>query len=229
VKRVLLSILIVGGVVYAIHTWPLPNTRRLFGDGEKQVGEARSERTMLMPHGEGQQTDRLTPPVDANSPHAITVEDASAQTQSTLERRELASSASQSTTPNVDGRQIELVKIASRASIQAGPSTSTPIIGIAHPGADAQVISRNSEWAQIIDPGSKKTGWVHSRFLEPQNQVGSTPGQVEAALDQADEAATTPSARPKTSSKSKRSGKHGWKRNRHKRGLALRFRLRRFF
>jgi uncharacterized protein YraI len=217
-KRVLLSLLIAGGVVYAINTLLLPNTSRLLGNAEKE-----------------QQTDHLTPPVDANSPHAIIVEEnpspppADAGPPPPLVPEELPPSANQPAAPNVDGSQIELVKVTSRASIQEGPSTSTAIIGIAHPGAEAQVISRDSEWAQIIDPASKKTGWVHSRFLEPQTQPGSTPGQIEAALDPADEAATTPSARPETSLKSKKSGKHGWKRKRHKRGFALRYRLRRFF
>jgi uncharacterized protein YraI len=229
-KRVLFSFLIAGGVVYAINTWLLPNTSRLFDDGEKQVGEASSNQAMPMPRREEQQTDRLTPPVDANSPHAITVEEnplpppAKAEPPPALEQKELPPIASQLTTPS----QIELVKVTSRASIQEGPSASTPIIGIAHPGAAAQVISRDSEWAQIIDPASKKTGWIHSRFLEPQTQAGSTPGQLEAALD-TDEVATTTSARPETSLRSKKSGKHGWKRKRHRRGFALRYRLRRFF
>ena len=52
------------------------------------------------------------------------------------------------------------MKVIAPASIREGPSTSTAILGAAQPGANAQVISRQDEWVQIIEPGSKKTGWI---------------------------------------------------------------------
>jgi hypothetical protein len=231
-KRVFLSLLIAGGLVYAINTL-LPHTVTLIGDEKKQIG-AESLQQSAPISGEDQETDRLTPPVDANSPHAITVEENSlppptnAQLLPALEQEKRPPSANQPEAPNVNWSQPELVTITSRAGIQEGPSASTAIIGIAQPGAAAQVVSRESEWAQIIDPASKKMGWVHSRFLALQTQTGSALGQAEAALDPVDEAATMASDRPETSLRSKK-GKQGWKRKRHRRGLALRFRLRRFF
>lgn len=233
-NRVFLSLLIAGGVVYAINTLLLPHTVRLIGDEKKQIGEGSLNQSAPMSRGGEQETDRLTPPVDANSPHAITVEENSlppptnAQLLPALEQEKRPPSANQPEAPNVNGSQPELVTITSRAGIQEGPSASTAIIGIAQPGAAAQVVSRESEWAQIIDPASKKMGWVHSRFLALQTQTGSALGQAEAALDPVDEAATMASDRPETSLRSKK-GKQGWKRKRHRRGLALRFRLRRFF
>jgi hypothetical protein len=232
-KRVFLSLLIAGGVVYAINTLLLPHTVGLIGDEKKQIGEGSLQQSAAMPRAEEQETDRLTPPVDANSPHAITVEEnplppPTTQLLPALEQEKRTPSANQPEAPNVNASQPELVTITSRAGIQEGPSASTAIIGIAHPGAAAQVVSRESEWAQIIDPASKKMGWVQSRFLAPQTQTGSAPGQVDAALDPADEDATPASDRPETSLRSKK-GKQGWKGKRHRRGLALRFRMRRFF
>jgi hypothetical protein len=231
-KRVFLSLLIAGGLVYATNTLLLPHTGTLIGDEKKQIGEGSLQQSAPISRGEDQETDRLTPPIDANSAHAITVEEnplpppTNTQLLPALEQEKRTPSANQPEAPNVS--QPELVTITSRAGIQEGPSASTAIIGIAHPGAAAQVVSRESEWAQIIDPASKKMGWVHSRFLAPQTQTGSALGQVDAALDPAGEDATPASNRPETSLRSKK-GKQGWKRKRHRRGLALRFRLRRFF
>lgn len=172
-KRVFLSLLIAGGLVYAINAL-LPRTITFIGDEKKQIGAGSLQQSAPI-SGEDQETDRLTPPVDANSPHAITVEENSlppptnAQLLPALEQEKRPPSANQPEAPNVNGSKPELVTITSRAGIQEGPSASTAIIGIAQPGAAAQVVSRESEWAQIIDPASKKMGWVHSRFLAAPN------------------------------------------------------------
>jgi hypothetical protein len=214
-KRVLVSLLIAAGVVYAISTLFLPNTGRPINDEHERIGDVGSTASAPRHRDEEQLADHLTPPVDADSPHAIVVE-----TEPELTTKVETEFSEPSESPT-----IELAKVNTKASIQQGPSAATPIIGIAHPGAEAQIIARESEWVQIIDPASKKTGWVHFKFLEPQTETRSTP-PVEAALDPADEAAVPPSGRSKASV---RSGKHEWKRKRHKRGLALRFRLRRLF
>ena len=95
--------------------------------------------------------------------------------------------------------QTEHIRVTSPASIREGPSTSAPIIGVAQPGAEAQVISRRSEWVQIIDAASKKTGWVESSFLESNSQPESqalSKHEIEAALDARDE---VDSSAPETS------------------------------
>jgi hypothetical protein len=231
VKRVIVSLVIAAGAVYALNTWLLPNTSSRSGDGEGPVGMASSGHADRLPPVDEQRTDRLTPPVDASSPHAIVAEGGSSRPLANAELRSTRESAkppldgSGPTLPNIDDTQIERVKVTGRASIQEGPSASTPIIGIAHQGAEAQVISRDSEWAQIIDPTSKKMGWVHSQFLEPQTDAASTAEQIEAALEPADETMTPP---PRAEGSLKKPGKQGWKQKRHRRGFALR-KLRRFF
>jgi hypothetical protein len=233
VKRVMVSLVIAAGAVYAVNTWFQSNTSGLPGDGDKSVGAANSSDANPLRGGDDRQTDYITPPVDASSPHAIVPGGSplppsdNAHPRSTIVPEELLLDGTDPPPPTIDDTQAESVKVTARASIQQGPSPSAPVIGIAHPGAEAQVISRDSEWVQIIDPSSKKTGWVHSRFLEPQTEAGSTSGQVEAALEPADEAARMPPPRPEAALT--KPGKHGWKRKRHRRGFALRYRLRRFF
>jgi SH3-like domain-containing protein len=67
------------------------------------------------------------------------------------------------------------MKVRSPASIREGPSTSAAIIGIAQPGAEAQIVSRSTDWVEIIDPASKKTGWIHQSFLAPQEEPAARP------------------------------------------------------
>jgi hypothetical protein len=134
--------------------------------------------------------------------------------------------------PDATPDQPAFMKVTSPTSIMEGPSVSSAIIGIAHPGAEAQVLSRDSDWVQIIDPGSKKTGWINQSFLEPQVEPSSQPAsreEVEAAL-----AAPAPSESNDVSGDRPayaklRSNKHSWRQRRHRHGFALGFFRRRFW
>src|SRR4029450_5029479 len=71
--------------------------------------------------------------------------------------------ASAEASPDAKPDHPAFMKVTSPTSIREGPSVSSAIIGIAHLGAEAQVVSRDSDWVQIIDPDSKKTGTRASR------------------------------------------------------------------
>jgi hypothetical protein len=103
------------------------------------------------------------------------------------------------------------VKVTAPASVRKGPSASSAIIGIAHTSAEAQVVSREGDSVQIIDPDSKKTGWIQQSFLAPQTAPSSRPAsqqEIAAALAPPAED-TTASADNEPYAKS-RSHKHGW-------------------
>jgi uncharacterized protein YgiM (DUF1202 family) len=109
------------------------------------------------------------------------------------------------------------VKVTAPASVRKGPSASSAIIGIAHTSAEAQVVSREGDWVQIIDPDSKKTGWIQQSFLAPQTAPSSRPAsqqEIAAALAPPAED-TTASADNEPYAKS-RSHKHGLN-HRHRR------------
>jgi hypothetical protein len=177
------------------------------------------------------QYDKLEPINSAaeGSPHAIAPDeihsDTLAEEDQTTEARHVPSR--------------ERVKVAAAANIRSGPSASAAIIGIAHVGAEAEIAARDSEWVQIIDPASSKTGWIHSRSLVPATAGTSATSpmpdegdpaelpqeQADASVGLPDENAMLPTE-PNPSVKSNKSPKHGW---RHRRGLALRFALRRLW
>jgi uncharacterized protein YraI len=99
-----------------------------------------------------------------------------------------ASSRLSGQTPsNADLNETELVKVNSAANIRGGPSASAEIIGTAQAGAEVQVASRDSGWVQVIDPGSWRAGWIHSKFLPASGyevaSSGATP-HTEMASDQ---------------------------------------------
>jgi uncharacterized protein YgiM (DUF1202 family) len=119
---------------------------------------------------------------------------------------------------------VEHVRVTEPANIRDGPSASNTVLGIAQPGATAQVVSREDAWVQIIDPASKKSGWIQSSSLETHDQPDVptlTKEEVEAALatqSEADVAASEPSEQ---FTKPRKSKNYGWKRHR-KRGFAFR-------
>jgi uncharacterized protein YraI len=173
-------------------------------------------------------------PAAQNSPHAI-VPDQDLSTTAALEA--LPSPIDVEKDPSIANaqatsatEQTEHIKITSPASIREGPSTSTAIIGIAKQGVEAQVVSRQSEWVQIIDAASKKTGWVESSFLESNSQPGSqalSKQEIEAALDARDEADSSAPETSKPSVGPRKSKKHGSRHNHHRRGYSFRFLFRR--
>jgi uncharacterized protein YgiM (DUF1202 family) len=120
------------------------------------------------------------------------------------------------------------MKVTSPTSIREGPSVSSAIIGIAHLGAEAQVVSRDSDWVQIIDPGSKKTGWINQSFLEPSSQPASKE-EVDAALAAPAPSRSNSASADRPAYAKSRAHKHSWKHKRHRRGFALGFFRRRFW
>jgi hypothetical protein len=278
-KRVLLSLMVIGAIFYPAYTYYAANDQpksggrsailrqvpALASPGVEGIDEAQAAEE---PGG----ADAMTP-VAPNSPHAITVDQAPPQAtaetpsqapvqapaqaqapasspppQATAEAPAQAQApaslppapeatqpppaASVKASPDATPDQPAFMKVTSPTSIREGPSVSSAIIGIAHPGAEAQVLSRDSDWVQIIDPGSKKTGWINQSFLEPQVEPSSQPAsreEVEAAL-----AAPAPSESNDVSGDRPayaklRSNKHSWRQRRHRHGFALGFFRRRFW
>jgi hypothetical protein len=208
------------------------------------VGQAAREREQAVPspsddegsqHGGGEspastsvQADKLEPisPAALGTPHAI-VPEATLSEALASEEKESPPSSSR-----------ERVRVASAANIHSGPSASGALLGTAQVGAEAEVASRDAGWVQIIDPASGKVGWVNSKHLVPapaggeqstSDKVNALPsGEQQAALADEQEAVPLPAAEPERSLKSKKkSHKYGWRKKRYKRGLALRFVLRR--
>ncbi len=100
--------------------------------------------------------------------------------------------------------QPAFMKVTAPAPIREGPTTSAKIVGVAEAGAEAQVLGRASDWVRIVDPASKKTGWIHESFLAPQGapQSHPVPSEEMAALatpesDAAGDYDQQPSFRPK--------------------------------
>ena len=141
-----------------------------------------------------QQQDRLNElhldPPTQNSPHAIvpganpavigTGPAAESESPATAEAIEVPSPAESPSTP-----KDEFVMITSAASLRDGPSASAHLIGRAYAGARARVASRDSGWAQIVDPASGNTGWVDSNVLVPSatTETAATGEAPDGALD----------------------------------------------
>lgn len=217
-KRVLLLLLVASGAIYA--TYSAFHTAHVGPPAEAPVAEA------VETAQEPDRIENIRPPAK-ESRHAIVVEE---ETSPDGAPSPPSSAGSTQTPPSAELNQVEHVSVTSPATIRQGPSTSTAIIGIAQPRAEAQVISRDSEWVQVIDPGSKKTGWIHSSFLAPTqpSSPSLSPEQVDAALDASDQSEASVPNNSEPSVRPKKPRKHGFNKHR-RRGIALRFRFRRLW
>jgi hypothetical protein len=124
------------------------------------------------------------------------------------------------------------MKVTSPTSIREGPSVSSAIIGIAHPGAEAQVLPRDSDWVQINRPRLEENRMDQPELPGAAGRAviaAGFQGEVEAAL-----AAPAPSESNDVSGDrpayaKSRSNKHSWRQRRHRHGFALGFFRRRFW
>jgi uncharacterized protein YraI len=195
-----------------------PSTR---DDADVQQGNVES------PASTSARADKLTPidPAAQGTPHAIAPEPNLSEALAADEKE-----------PPPSRR--ERVRVASAASIRSGPSASDALLGTAQVGAEAEVASRDADWVQIVDPASGKMGWIHSNHLVPtpaggeqstSNETNPLPtAEQQAALADEQEVVPLPPVQPERALKSKKkSHKYGWRKKRYKRGLALRFVLRR--
>ena len=200
IRLVLLSV-VAAGLMYAAYTSLLT--------GEFELSDNTTKRAEPLPFTQDTPWTEIDPAAQ-NSPHAI-VPDQDHYPTAALEAL---------TSP------IEVEKDSSTANAQA----SSAIIGVAKQGAEAQVVSRKSEWVQIIDAASKKTGWVESSFLETNSQPGSqalSKQEIEAALDARDEADSSAPETSKPSVGPRTSKKHGSRHSHRRRGYSFRFLFRR--
>ncbi|MFZ2018745.1 MAG: SH3 domain-containing protein [Methyloceanibacter sp.] len=194
-KRVLLSLVVIGGVLYAAHALfsaddvepsaaqPAPTGTTL---DQKGAQPAKIDDAKAAEDAQALSAEALTPS-PADSRHAIAVEGApSPAPAETSAGPEATSSpgANGEASPGPSPQHATFMRVTSPASIREGPSTSAAIVGIAQPGAEAQIVARSSDWVEIIDPGSKKTGWIHQSFLAPTESASRpvSPPEVEAAL-----------------------------------------------
>jgi uncharacterized protein YraI len=216
--RLLLCFLVLAGLLYAGHTL-------LFGGGQGGSSDQASPVAVsTSPSSQPAQqlaAEHLTPS-PAGSRHAIEVEHAPLPSPS-----ETSAAASQATPPgaspdaSLGPDQPAFVTVTSPASIREGPSTSAAIIGVAQPGAEAQIVSRSTDWVEIIDPASRKTGWIHQSFVAPQAEPSSRPVPPEemASLAETEEDANAGDDDQQPSLRSK-SRKHA-SRHRHRHTLVL--------
>jgi SH3-like domain-containing protein len=102
----------------------------------------------------------------------------------------------------------ERVRVTSVASIHIHPSNSANVIGTAHPGGEAAVASRKSDWTQIVDPQTGKKGWIHSAYLSPITEnTASSEAELrkKQSIDVPNEEARTATSEPRPNAKKYRS------------------------
>ncbi len=223
--RILLSLLFVGGVLYAAQAFfsggeTAPSSAKSVADRGAETSPPAANDAKA-PEAQALTAEELAPP-PANSKHAIAVEQAALPAKTAP----AGSDATLAPSPSVaEGRpNPSFVKVTSPASIRVGPSTSAAIIGVAQPGAEAQVVSHSSDWVEIIDPGSKKTGWIHQSFLAPQAEPSARavpPLEVDAALatPENDAAGAGDDVLPLIKQKKRKHASH--RRHRHRHGIAF--------
>ena len=203
--RVVLLALLTAGLIYAVLLF---NSEPRFSESSKAVPQTAMEDTPWT----------TIDPAAQNSPHAI------------VPARSIpAPTAPAALVHEQVPNEVEHVRVTEPANIRDGPSASTTLLGTAQTGATAQVVSRQEEWVQIIDPASRKTGWIQSSSLEAHDQPGVpalSKEEIEAALAASAGAGVLASEPSESFAKPRKSKNYGWKRQR-KRGFAFRRLLRR--
>jgi uncharacterized protein YgiM (DUF1202 family) len=111
------------------------------------------------------------------------------------------------------------------APVHSGPSVSSPVLGYAAAGTQAQLVERHSGWVRVVDPDTSKEGWIPEINVSPIEAAGMVSNILtkEAALETDTQLAVP---RPPKSMKSKKPRKSYVERRRKRVGFFFRFRRR---
>ena len=224
-KRVLLSLVVVGGVLYGAHAVffaddvePSAAEPAPTGHTVDQTGAppAKIDDTKAAQDSQALSAEALTPS-PADSRHAIAVEGAPSPAPAETSAAPAATSSSGAggeASPDIEPQPAAFMRVTAPASIREGPSTSAAIVGVAQPGAEAQIVARSSDWVEIIDPSSKKTGWIHESFLAPTESAARavSPEELASLATPESESAADDDQQPSLKSKPRRHASRHWHR-----------------
>ena len=190
-KRSIAWLWLIGGVLYAIGTWP-------FADGVNVVG--REE--------QGSTSSSLTssiPFLSATAPpkggvivevRAASIAPQSSPAQSSVSEvaveAEDASEKTQVSNEMHAAFPAERLVVRSTANIRSGPSSKDALIGTAPAGAELDVAEREAGWVRFVDPATSHTGWIHESLLVP---FGT---EVPSAVERSNTASANVAVRPKS-------------------------------
>jgi uncharacterized protein YraI len=195
-KRVLLSLWLVGAGVYAATTLHFAHvvnnpkhesTAPSVSPNPPNVVSAAPVEAAL--HQSDQPT--IVNPAEEESTHAISPEQGTSEVPTVglalssvpLEEQPPAPAENAPVPSTLASEYAEYLTVTSAASIRSGPSTSAPVIGTAYAGAQVKVASRRSGWVQIVDPDSRRSGWIYSGFLAPMTANSDTGSAQQLAKD----------------------------------------------
>jgi hypothetical protein len=117
-------------------------------------------------------------------------------------------------------------KLVRGAPVHSSPSVSSPVLGYADAGAQAQLVERDSGWVKVLDPTTSREGWILEMNVSPTQSADRAASRnltKEAALE-GDQQLAAPA--PAKSFKAKKPGKRYVERRRKRVGFFFRFRRR---
>ena len=172
-RRVLVSLWLTGAVLYLTSTLLFSSAVNLFGKTDRS--NYRNEQVTALPvpsQPEGRRPKPLIAPPETQAmpsstverPHAISPDQPSSEPPAAYEAEPPPIDLP---TPTADPSDIATLRLNAAANIRSGPSLSEPSIGTAAVGAQLQVTAYDTDWVQIINPNTGKSGWVHLQTVEP--------------------------------------------------------------
>jgi hypothetical protein len=170
VKRDLLSLWLIGGIMYAGGAL-IPHTVLNPSKNDQHITAAEKTSSMRLPDSEQGK-------VSGRDMGAVRTEAAPVtEVRATDDVPDQAKPPQQNEKPQepspIAASNADSIKVRAPATIRSGPSTSAKAIGTAQAGTEGRLISRDPGWVQIEDPQTGKTGWIYSGLLDASTDVGS--------------------------------------------------------
>jgi hypothetical protein len=180
VKRLLLSLCLVGAAVYML-TPPREVPERETEDtpvAQTQVhhpmsGPLRSswgstlESLRQDPQAPAANSQQVAAPRQ-NAAYAPRLYQENEDSKGTLGVYNPAASADKPSALAIDALEqeaVEWTRVTLAARVHSEPSVSSPVVGFYRPGTEAQVVGRKRGWFQLSDPVTKERGWVFEKYL----------------------------------------------------------------
>jgi hypothetical protein len=97
-----------------------------------------------------------------------------------------------------DAAHVAWVKVVHGAKAHSAASISSPITKFYPPGKELQILGRESGWIELLDPATKKRGYVFERYLVAIDGPGPSQAVTQASTELAPVKAASKAPKPQT-------------------------------
>jgi SH3 domain-containing protein len=213
-KRLLISLWLGGAVLYTVNTFIVTGVILPAGDAKVTLASPASEHSKHQDRDLPSWGSHLPGESEDQKIQVPTREPATLSQQSSVSNSKPENGTFPSgSTPAADQEDslgeepVAWARVMLAATVHSGASVSSPTVTRYPPGTELQAVRRENDWVQVLDPVTRKPGWIYEKYYLSWVD-GPKPTQTALApMDNKFSEPKRPEPMPRKSNKTNRSAK----------------------